>query len=127
MLHYDPMNIPIRQQRQKFGALIVDAAAAFFDDFANRPALRMTPRDEPLGLRVEILVVLSRRHTGVDRDELRSQCAHLCLVGRLLDDHGASGQLIARNLASFIQPVGRIVMDSQFFGVTRQLHNLSIR
>ena len=55
MLHHDPMNSPIRQQCQKFGALIVDATAAFFDDFADRPALRITPRDKPLGLRVEIL------------------------------------------------------------------------
>ena len=83
ILHHDPMNIPIRQQRQKFGALIVDATAAFFDDFADRPALRITPDDEPLGLRVEILFVLSRRHTGVDRDELRSQCAILCLIGQI--------------------------------------------
>jgi hypothetical protein len=38
MLHHDPMNSPIRQQCQKLGALIVDATAAFFDDFADRPA-----------------------------------------------------------------------------------------
>jgi hypothetical protein len=91
LLHHDPMNIPIGQQCQEFGALIVETTATCFDDFADRPAARITPRDEPLGLRVELLFVLSRRHTGVDRNELRQRRALRCLIDRLLDDHGASG------------------------------------
>ena len=38
MLHHDPMKSPIRHQGQKLGVLIVDATAACFDDFADRPA-----------------------------------------------------------------------------------------
>src|SRR5262249_44381509 len=110
----------------KLGPLIVDPAPALFDNLADRPALRVAPGDQPLRLRVEILFVLTRRHPCVYSDDVLFGWLSWYVFDSLLNNDRASRQLIPSDVASSKQSVGCVVMDSEFFGIARQLHTFSI-
>ncbi len=59
MLYNDLANLSVCQQGQKLGPLIVDAAPTLFDDLGNSPPLRIAPANQPLSLRVQVLLVLA--------------------------------------------------------------------
>ena len=89
---------------------------------ADRPALRITPTDQSFRLRLQVRFVLTRRHSCVDGDDLllRWRCTHL--IDWRIDDHRASRQLVAINLAPFPHAPGRVVVNPDVLGITRQLH-----
>ena len=89
MLHNDPANLSVRQQGQKLGPLIVDPAAALFDNLADRPALRVAPGNQPLRLRVEILFVLTRGHACVHSDDVLFGWPSSYVFDRLLNNDRA--------------------------------------
>ncbi len=71
MLHYNLSDLGISKQRQKLGTLIIDATATLFDDLSNSPPLGIAPTDQPLGLPLQVVLVLATRYTGV-----HSHCAY---------------------------------------------------
>src|SRR5215472_5238430 len=126
MLDDNPPDLSVCQQGQKLGALIIDATAALFHDFGDRPPLRVAPGDQSFCLGVKVLFVLARRHPCVDSHKASPRWLRHRFFDRLLNDHGAGRELIASDLPSLKQPVGRVVVDAKVLGVTRQLHRYSI-
>jgi hypothetical protein len=65
VLHHNLSDLGIGKQRQKLGTLIIDATTTLFDDFGNSPPLGIAPTDQPLGLPLQVALVLATRYTGV--------------------------------------------------------------
>lgn len=61
-------DLGVSQQRQELGTLIVDPRATFLNDLGDGSALGVAPTDQSLGLHVEVLFILTARHTRVDGD-----------------------------------------------------------
>ena len=115
MLHHKLSDLGISKQCQKLGTLIIDATATLFDDLRNSPPLGIAPTDQPLGLPLQVVLVLATRDTGV-----HSHCAYRRRAKCWrIDDDGASVELVARNLASFPHSPGAVLTDPDPLRVAR--------
>jgi hypothetical protein len=75
----------------------------------------IAPTDQPLGLPLQIVLVLATRDTGVHSHgayRRRAQCWRI-------DDDGASVELVARNLASLPHSPGAVLTDPDPLRVAR--------
>ncbi len=122
MLYDNLSHLGVGQQGEELRTLIIDARATPFDDFVHQPPLCVAPTDEPFGLPLQVVLVLARRDTSVQRHGASRRRAKLWRI----DDHGAGRQLIARKLPPFPHAPGAILADADCFRVARQLHVFNI-